>query len=69
MIRRWEKEFKECTKMKRKRAYYGKERKVVKHAISQEVFHFIKTKDIFHDDDAVMIKKIYHLMVLAPRRI
>ena len=49
MIRRWEKEFKECTKMKRKRAYYGKERKVVKHAISQEVFHFIKTKDIFHE--------------------
>ena len=49
MIRRWEKEFNEIVKTKRKRAHYGKERKVVKHAISQEVFHFNKTKDIFHE--------------------
>ena len=47
MIRRWEKEFNECAK--RKRAHYGKDREVVKHVISQEVFDFSKTKDIFHE--------------------
>ena len=49
MIRRWEKEFNEIAKMKRKTAHSGKNREVVKHAISQEVFEFIKGKDIFHD--------------------
>ena len=49
MIRRWEKEFNECAKRKRKRAHYGKDREVVKHVISQEVFEFIKGKDIFHE--------------------
>ena len=49
MIRRWEKEFNECAKRKRKRAHCGKDREVVKHVISQEVFDFIKTKDILHE--------------------
>ena len=49
MVRRWQKEFNEIAKMKRKRAYYGKEREAVKHTISQEVYDFIKTKDIFHE--------------------
>ena len=49
MIRRWEKEFNECAKRKRKRAHYGKDREVVKHVISQEVFDFITTKDMLHE--------------------
>ena len=49
MIRRWEKEFNEIAKRKRKRAHYGKDREVVNHVISQEVFEFIKGKDIFHE--------------------
>ena len=49
MIRQWEKEFNEFAKTKRKRAYYGKDREVVKYMVSQEVFEFIKGKDIFHD--------------------
>ena len=49
MIRRWEKEFNEIAKTKRKRAHYGKDRETVKHTISQEVYDFIKGKDIFHD--------------------
>ena len=49
MIRRWEKEFNECAKRKRKRAHCGKDREVVKHVISQEVFDFITTKDILHE--------------------
>ena len=49
VIRQWEKESNEIVNMQRKRAYYGKDRETVKHTISQEVFDFIKTKDIFHD--------------------
>ena len=49
MIRRWEKEFNEYAKRKRRRAHSGKDREVVKHAISQEVFEFIKGKDILHE--------------------
>ena len=49
MIRQWEKEFNECAKRKRRRAHSGKDREVVKHAMSQEVFEFIKGKDILHE--------------------
>ena len=52
MIRRWEKEFNEFNefaKMKRRRAHHGKDREMMKHAISREVFEFIKTKDILHE--------------------
>ena len=49
MIWRCEKEFNNCAKRKRRRAHSGKGREVVKHAISQEVFDFIKTKDILHE--------------------
>ena len=49
MIRQWEKEFNEYAKRKRKRAHSGKDREVVKHAISQDVFEFIKGKDILHE--------------------
>ena len=49
MIRRWEKEFNECAKMKRRRAHRNTNREMMKHASLQEVFEFIKTKDILHE--------------------
>ena len=49
MISQWEKEFNMYAKTKRRRAHSGKDREVVKHAISQEVFEFIKGKDILHE--------------------
>ena len=48
MMWRWEKEVNEYARRKRRRAHSGKDCEVVKHMISQEVFDFIKTKDILH---------------------
>ena len=49
MIRRWEKEFNECAKMKRKRAHHNRDREMIKRNILQEVFDFIKGKDILQE--------------------
>ena len=49
MISQCEREFNEYAKTKRRRAHSGKDREVVKHAISQEVFEFIKGKDVLHE--------------------
>ena len=47
MISQWEKEFNVYAKTKRRRAHLNRDE--MKHAISQEVFEFIKGKDILHE--------------------
>ena len=70
MISQWEKEFNEIAKRKRKRAHRNTDRDEMKHAISQEVFEFIKGKDILHElihsDDK---ENIALRICLAPRKI
>ena len=49
MISQWDKEFNDRAKMKRRRAHRNKDREMIKHVSSQEVFDFIKGKGILHD--------------------
>ena len=49
MISQWEKEFNVYAKTQRRRTHLNRDRDEMKHAISREVFEFIKGKDILHE--------------------
>ena len=61
-------------RMKRRRAHSGKDREVVQHASSHEVFDFSTTKDILHelihprsdDNENIPSNVLRHMLCLAP---